>query len=314
MSEESDLNYGAWIRRMRRSRGLSIETVSKTTRIDSRYLKALEAGNIDLLPEPYMRAYLKTYAEYLGMDVDEIQRRFEEFLKERISSMEILRGLSHHREGRRTRTRAGRIPADYSCNEPVIPAPSEERKWRISPRLIALTGVFLLITAVVIIIMILIGRDNRPGADSGHDLVQAETVGSVRNMDESAGEVDSSIRTDDVPVSASPPAVIDSVADNLFVAVALEETWLQAVADGDTVVSRLVSEGIGVEVPFNDTLEVKLGKNLGMRLLLNGEEITDLGPPGRILTLLLTSKGIIARRITLPPELIPDILNVPPGL
>ena len=98
-----------------------------------------------------------------------------------------------------------------------------------------------------------------------------------------------------------------------FMADALEDTWMQVIADGDTVVTRVVTEGRQVRVTFQDTLVVKVGKNRGMRYYFNQEELTEVGPDGMILSFILTPAGMQQRRLTYPPDQIPDYLNIPPG-
>jgi cytoskeletal protein RodZ len=72
---------GASLREARTRRGLSREDVQRAIRIRDRYLAALEDENWDLLPgEAYTKGFLRTYAEFLGLDgalyVDEFNRRF----------------------------------------------------------------------------------------------------------------------------------------------------------------------------------------------------------------------------------------------
>jgi cytoskeletal protein RodZ len=72
---------GASLREARTRRGLSREDVQKAIRIRDRYLAALEDENWDLLPgEAYTKGFLRTYAEFLGLDgalyVDEFNRRY----------------------------------------------------------------------------------------------------------------------------------------------------------------------------------------------------------------------------------------------
>lgn len=53
----------------RRVRGISLEQVCAATRIGLGHLKALEREEFDALPGPvYVRGYLRSYAEYLGLD------------------------------------------------------------------------------------------------------------------------------------------------------------------------------------------------------------------------------------------------------
>ncbi len=51
------------------ARGLTLRDAERDTRINSRYLAALEEGQIDTLPAPvYVRAFMRTYAQYLGLN------------------------------------------------------------------------------------------------------------------------------------------------------------------------------------------------------------------------------------------------------
>lgn len=74
---------GASLREARTRRGLSPADVQKAIRIRERYLTALEEEKWDLLPgEVYAKGFLRTYAEFLGLDgdlyVDEWNSRFAE--------------------------------------------------------------------------------------------------------------------------------------------------------------------------------------------------------------------------------------------
>jgi cytoskeleton protein RodZ len=72
---------GASLREARTRRGLSPADVQRAIRIRERYLTALEEEKWDLLPgEVYAKGFLRTYAEFLGLDgdlyVDEWNSRF----------------------------------------------------------------------------------------------------------------------------------------------------------------------------------------------------------------------------------------------
>jgi cytoskeletal protein RodZ len=72
---------GPSLREARMRRGLSSEDVQKAIRIRDRYLHALEEERWELLPgDAYVKGFLRTYAEFLGLDgnlyVDEYSSRF----------------------------------------------------------------------------------------------------------------------------------------------------------------------------------------------------------------------------------------------
>jgi cytoskeletal protein RodZ len=72
---------GGSLREARLKRGLSAADVQKAIRIRDRYLQALEEERWELLPgDAYVKGFLRTYADYLGLDgnlyVDEYNNRY----------------------------------------------------------------------------------------------------------------------------------------------------------------------------------------------------------------------------------------------
>jgi len=63
----------------RTAKNLSLADVEATTRIRQRYLEALENGSYAELPRGAVaRGFLRTYARYLGLDVDDAMHRYSE--------------------------------------------------------------------------------------------------------------------------------------------------------------------------------------------------------------------------------------------
>src|SRR6185437_14020309 len=74
---------GGSLREARLKRGLTPADVQKAIRIRDRYLHALEEERWELLPgDAYVKGFLRTYADYLGLDgslyVEEYNSRFSQ--------------------------------------------------------------------------------------------------------------------------------------------------------------------------------------------------------------------------------------------
>ncbi|OEH94140.1 hypothetical protein BFG57_09855 [Bacillus solimangrovi] len=71
---------GQRLRQARAERNLTLEQLQNTTKIQKRYLEAIEAGKFDVMPGNfYARAFLKQYAEAVGLDPEQL---FHEFATE----------------------------------------------------------------------------------------------------------------------------------------------------------------------------------------------------------------------------------------
>lgn len=64
---------GKALTQARTARGLTLTDVERDTRISSKYIQALEEGQLETLPAPvYARAFMRTYAQYLGLNAREL--------------------------------------------------------------------------------------------------------------------------------------------------------------------------------------------------------------------------------------------------
>lgn len=73
------VEFGAALRDMRLAHNTDLATVAATLRIRLVYLQAIEDGRFNDLPGPtYAAGFVRAYAEYLGLDLSEVMRRYRE--------------------------------------------------------------------------------------------------------------------------------------------------------------------------------------------------------------------------------------------
>jgi len=77
-SEEQVLD----LKKVRESKGLTLQEISRATRISHAILGVIETEKFGSLPEPiYTTAFIRKYAEALGVDSEEILYRYSRYLK-----------------------------------------------------------------------------------------------------------------------------------------------------------------------------------------------------------------------------------------
>jgi hypothetical protein len=102
-------DIGATLREARMRARIDITEVEARTKIRAKYLRAMENEEWDLLPgEVYVKSFLRTYGDYLGLDtrqlIDDFKRRYE-----RPSDHE-LRPITPRSRERDRRPRGPRVP------------------------------------------------------------------------------------------------------------------------------------------------------------------------------------------------------------
>lgn len=66
-------SFGSWLRGQREVRGVDLEAIAQSSKINIRYLELLEENRFDRLPASiFVRGFLREYARIVGLDPDEV--------------------------------------------------------------------------------------------------------------------------------------------------------------------------------------------------------------------------------------------------
>jgi cytoskeleton protein RodZ len=73
-------SFGEYLKRERELREITLEEIRDSTKINLRFLQALETNNFDMLPGKFFtRGIIRSYANYIGLDVGDVLHRYDEF-------------------------------------------------------------------------------------------------------------------------------------------------------------------------------------------------------------------------------------------
>lgn len=73
------LNIGQYLKRERELRKIPLDYVANETKITTRYLQALENGEMDSLPgKVFVKGFIKSYAKSIGLSPEDVMLRYDD--------------------------------------------------------------------------------------------------------------------------------------------------------------------------------------------------------------------------------------------
>ena len=142
---------GNTLREARLRAGLDISDCEQRTKIRGKYLRALEEEQFDVLPSPtYVRGFLRSYAEFLGVDAQLVLDEHES----RFGSIDPLTGELTGRRAREARRR--------QATASPIPRPAGHRRRRTEAQMLWLAVGGVLAVALLVWMGLGEGSDAAP--------------------------------------------------------------------------------------------------------------------------------------------------------
>ncbi|GHN63640.1 transcriptional regulator [Lactobacillus delbrueckii] len=144
---------GEQLRKAREAKGLSISDIEKATKIQSRYLEAIENNDFDKLPgDFYVRAFIRQYAQIVGLDGKELLSQYQGEVANEVTSEVSQPAASSpaqevHEEAHEEAApvEPARISASRPAKREAAEKAPKDAKWRkLVPRLALGCGIALL--------------------------------------------------------------------------------------------------------------------------------------------------------------------------
>ena len=253
---------GLVLERARKDRGLSLEEAERATKIRKRYLIGLESDDYTVLPDAvYVRGFLKTYANFLGLDGDGLS--------------EELRTRKKPRRERRLSYAAPKGDFDRPIISPGG-VPGAEKRQVVSRSAVVTFVVAALVIAALVGALYFVGLNVRPSA--AEDAPQTERMAApVKPAAGEAGEGPGKPDTGDNPG--------DGPSGALTVGVEVEggPAWIRVRADSETVFEEVAPAGFSRTFEASRVVGIRAGDAGAVSVEVNGQDVGPLGDPGQVL-------------------------------
>lgn len=277
-ARELILEFGRELINARQYKNISVERIAEITKIDPRYLKAMEQGEWDLLPRPYMEAFLKAYADAVGMNVPKVMKKYREMVRQELVKPIVEEGEEEIEEA-----------AEQPEEEPSHPIPPQRNL-----KIILGVGIALLVIIVLVLLLM-------PGGKRAEQTVPSEDTISTtegREVPTGASEQPQAAEGGQVSESTDLTQVQKKVSTEVTVqAQATENCWLQATLDRGRIRDVLLAPEDTISLQSTHEIHLVVGNAGGLELVINDQPLGPLGPKDKPVTLVIGPEGIKSQRL-----------------
>jgi cytoskeleton protein RodZ len=251
---------GLRLQRHREERGLSIDDLWRTTKINRATLRALEATDVQHLPAAiYTRGFVKAYAGEVGLDPDTTADDY-------LNRIEPLRTPPASADDASAHAQAA-IPVDANDDARNLMAINQARRFSRLAVLAAGVGLVVYLTSF--------SRQADQPATTAADYGDVNAASDVAR----AG-LDRELPTAPVGMAVGEPLRLELVPQ--------APCWLSARVDGERVVAKLLQPGDRQTLDISDEAVLRVGEPGALSLSINGQSGRPLGPAGQPITVRIT--------------------------
>lgn len=252
-SDKEPLSFGRYLQAIRLEKKISLEHVSKQTRIGLGNLLLIEQEDHERLPaKVYVKGFLRAYAAAIGADGDEAIRRYE-------SRLDVVEKISE----------------SESSGKTVAP----KMWWKLLFSLVLLIGIIGISVFAILFLQHMKGADKPAAPTTAVDKKPAAPTTAVDKepvVDTPA--VQPGLETDAEPEEVIPQKLMLRIT-------ALEETWLKVIIDNKGPAEYSLKSGDRIELEAMTGYNLLIGNAGGVKITLNDKPVLIHGKSGDVVTI-----------------------------
>ncbi|PIS28211.1 MAG: hypothetical protein COT43_06830 [Candidatus Marinimicrobia bacterium CG08_land_8_20_14_0_20_45_22] len=257
------------LKNQREKLGYSIEQIANRIKVNKSYLEDFESGIFSNLPKTYIRLFLRSYANEIGLNATEILAAFEQLTSRQPvpPSIEIVR-----KKETSTNLRNGVKP------------PSKNRR-----NLLTIT-----IIVVVIVFLISILKQVLTEEDKNDMLSQPQLP---TNMSVNTSSPDSTFLPSEAKDDLKSKEIVPESGRLSLVLQSKDSCWVRVIIDNKDSLQVILPPNVLREWKAQTTYDLRIGRPWAISLSLNNRDLGLIGQDSRPVRILIDKSGIIKQQV-----------------
>jgi len=286
------------LRDARLSKNLGIQQVSEDTKIRVHILKDIEAGNLDVVPEVYMKSFLKTLAKYYKIQLDSLDSKNNTDItskQENKIEKKNSEAIIEPKSGSKSRPKDPAI-AEFAAQfkkSNVQKARKVKKVNKVSLSNYIIYGIlFIAIVAAIIITVMSLLQDDKEKKDIINNATDNDTIKIETKKEDLLSYFQNS----------------DSLS---LKAIAKDTAWLRLIIDDKKYVEELMRPGDSKEWFALEQFVIDVGNVGAISFFRNGEQLPMLGKPGTVAKNIKITRDNVINISSLQPKDTSNVIKKP---
>ena len=241
------------LKELRESQNIDLEEIHSRTKINMEYLTAIENGQFDVLPLPYVRLFMRAYVTEIGGEADEA-----------LHQLDIFQG---RKVGKRISRKVEKVDSKESKKEIERKVPTQSRPPTKVRQDLIKGGLLLIIFLFAIFIIKKINEEQSSATIKNGEIVLAENPDAISDDQLVNDYVEAVSQT--VSMIVEPPLKLKIVTT--------ERIWYSMATDTEAAQTGILSPGEEKSLAFENQINVRLNQTAGTAMYINGMEVEELG-------------------------------------
>ncbi len=257
------------LKKKRETLGLSISDLYEVTRIDKTYLEEMEKGNFEIMPDVYMRAFVRKYADAVELNPDEAIAKYEA-----AQSGKSYDKVASAKEVEKTET-------DTEYSEPEVR--QNQIKENNNNPFIIIGGIVLLLIAGLAYFLFF-------SPNSEEIIVEQRVEDIIGERTQENSDARFKVRKEENVVT---PNSEDNAIDTFSLKInALDTVWFRTEIDNTSKDEFILNPNGSKTLRAKSQINILIGNTGGIEFFLNGKKIDFKGKKGEIRNVIVKADGV----------------------
>ncbi|RMD49783.1 MAG: DUF4115 domain-containing protein [Ignavibacteria bacterium] len=262
------------LKAIREEKKITLQQIKARTRIDMAYLEAIEEGNFNIMPQVYMRAFIKEYAESIGLDSKDTLAKYDLAKEGKLVATSEFVDKREEEPAEKPEFRDSTTESPVPMDKPQF----YQQNWFIP----AVVGASVIVVFLLVYLAFFKSDDEI--------VVREKPYQEIIEQKKQRFELNESNPDQQTPLKESQPEIKEP---NLRLRIlATDTSWVKVVIDSDSTSDFILYPERYKTFTGAEGFDLVLGNSGGVKLILNADTLNFKGIHKKVKHLYINEAGI----------------------